>query len=142
MVTSATYTLAMNDNLTELPIFTRTIDFLAWLGPLTNHFPRNHRHTITKRLLDATLDLQETLLDANNERGQIRLDRLKRADWHLSKIRFYMRLIHRWQWISQGQYEHASRMITEIGRLLGGWQRTTNKAVKETPTRPSPQRGR
>ena len=119
----------MNDNTTEPPIFTRIADFLIWLGPLTNHFPKVHRHTVTRRLLDAALDLQETLLDANNERGQIRLDRLKRADWHLSKVRFYIRLVHRWQWINNGQYEHASRMIAEIGRLLGGWQRTTTQSL-------------
>lgn len=24
----------------EMPIFTRTFDFLTWLLPVTNHFPR------------------------------------------------------------------------------------------------------
>jgi hypothetical protein len=27
----------------EMPIFTRTFDFLTWLLPMTNHFPRVHR---------------------------------------------------------------------------------------------------
>lgn len=26
-------------------------------------------------------------------------------------------------WLSDGQYEHVSRMVAEIGRLLGGWMR-------------------
>ena len=52
-----------------MPIFTKTYDFLAWLVPLTNHFPRLHRHTVTRRLLDAALDFQEDLLRANNLRG-------------------------------------------------------------------------
>ncbi|MCA9962112.1 MAG: hypothetical protein KC443_23920 [Anaerolineales bacterium] len=43
----------------EMPIFTRTFDFLAWLLPMTNHFPRAHRHTFTQRLLDAAFDLRE-----------------------------------------------------------------------------------
>lgn len=120
----------MSDNYTEPPIFTRVSDFLAWLVPLSNHFPRAHRHTVTRRLLDAALDLQETLLQANSERGQIRLELLRQADWHLSKVRFYLRLVHRWQWISGGQYEHASRMVAEIGRLLGGWQRVTGQTLQ------------
>ena len=37
----------------EMPIFTRTYDFLTWLLPATNHFPRAHPHTFTRRLLDA-----------------------------------------------------------------------------------------
>jgi hypothetical protein len=42
----------------EMVIFTRTFDFLAWLLPHTNHFPRAHRHSLTQRLLDAALDLR------------------------------------------------------------------------------------
>ena len=34
----------------EMPIFTRTFDLLAWLLPATNHFPRAHRHTVTRQL--------------------------------------------------------------------------------------------
>jgi hypothetical protein len=37
----------------EMVIFTRTFDLLDWLLPRTNHFPRAHRHTFTRRLLDA-----------------------------------------------------------------------------------------
>ncbi|MEW5958462.1 MAG: hypothetical protein AB1801_12100 [Chloroflexota bacterium] len=36
---------------TEMPIFTRTFDFLTWLLPVANHFPRAHRHTFTQRRL-------------------------------------------------------------------------------------------
>jgi hypothetical protein len=37
----------------EMVIFTRTFDFLSWLLPMTNNFPRAHRHTFTQRLLGA-----------------------------------------------------------------------------------------
>jgi hypothetical protein len=30
----------------EMVIFTRTFDFLTWLLPVTNNFPRAHRHTL------------------------------------------------------------------------------------------------
>jgi len=41
----------------DMAIFAKTFDLLTWLLPATNHFPRAHRHTITRRLLDATLRL-------------------------------------------------------------------------------------
>ena len=109
----------------EPPLFTKTFDFLAWLVPAVNHFPRLHRHTITRRLLDAALDFQEAILEANNRRGQARLERLAAADGQLDKVRLYLRLAHHWQWLNLGQYEHASRMVAELGRLLGGWQKIT-----------------
>jgi hypothetical protein len=33
----------------EMPIFTRTFDFLTWLLPATNKFPRAQRHSFTLR---------------------------------------------------------------------------------------------
>jgi len=115
----------MSNVQTELPIFTKAADFLAWLVPLTNHFPRLHRHTVTRRLLDAAFDFQECLLEANSQRGELRRAQLIAADAKLNKVRLYLRLVHRWHWINLGQYEHASRMIAELGRLLGGWHKKT-----------------
>ena len=113
----------------EMPIFTRTFDFLTWLLPATNHFPRAHRFTFTQRLLDAAFDLRERLEEANYRRGAERLERLDRADEALGKIRLYLRLAVRWEWLAAGQYRHAAGMVAEIGRLLGGWRKQTVKAA-------------
>jgi four helix bundle protein len=110
----------------ELPIFVRTYDFLTWLTPMTNHFPRAHRRTVTQRLLDAALNFLERLVEANQLRGSERLAYLRMADAELDKVRFYLRMAHRWQWLSTGQYEHGSRMLAEMGRLLGGWQKVSS----------------
>jgi len=109
----------------ETPIFSRTFDFLTWLLPATNKFPRAHRHTFTRRLLDAAFDLRERLEEANLRQGPARLERLQRADEALTKVRLYLRLAARWGWLSEGQYEHVAAMVVEIGRLLGGWQKVT-----------------
>ncbi len=109
----------------EMPIFTRTFDFLTWLLPATNHFPRAHRFTFTRRLLDAAFDLREHLEEANHRKGAERLARLKEADVALDKVRMYLRLAARWNWLSGGQYKHAAGMVAEIGRLLGGWHKVT-----------------
>ena len=50
-------------------------------------------------------------------------DALAEADAALNVLRLYLRLAHRWHWLSDGQYEHVSRLVAEIGRLLGGWIR-------------------
>jgi hypothetical protein len=106
-------------------IFTRTYDLLRWLLPKSERFPKLYRGTVTQRLMDAALDLQEALLEAEVYRDKIRLRHLRRADVHLNKVRLYLRLIHQWGWLTTGQYEHVSRMTAEIGRLLGGWIRQT-----------------
>jgi len=109
----------------EMPIFTRSFDFLSWLLPATNDFPRAHRHTFTRRLLDAAFDLRERLEEANQRQRKARLERLEKADEALARVRLYLRLAARWSWLSEGQYEHVAKMVAEIGRLLGGWMKAT-----------------
>ena len=111
----------------EMPIFTKTFDFLSWLIPATNNFPRSQRFYTTKRLLDAAFDLREYLEEANIRRGGQRMERLIRADEALARVRIYLRLAVRWNWLSHGQYEHVSAMIVEIGKLLGGWKKVTEE---------------
>lgn len=109
----------------EMVIFTRTYDFVSWLLPLTQNFPRSQRFIVTQRLQNAALNFQELLIEANAERGAGRAEKLRIADTELRKIRLYLRLSQKWDWIRDGQYRHASVMIAELGRLLGGWKKVS-----------------
>ncbi len=80
----------------DMVIFSRTFDLLEWLLPKSERFPRAYRSTVT----------------------------LRNADAALGRLRVYLRLAHRWRWLSDGQYEHVGGMVAEIGRLLGGWLRS------------------
>ena len=107
----------------DLVILTRTFDLLDWLLPKAERFPRVHRGTVTRRMMDAAMDVQELLLEARSARGRERDTALRRADAALDRLRLYLRLAHRWRWLSDGQYRHVSEMVAEVGRLLGGWLR-------------------
>jgi hypothetical protein len=89
-------------------------------------FPRSQRFVVTRRLQDAALDFYERIVEANGSRGRDRMERLREADVALDKVRHYLRLTHRWKWLSMGQYQHASKMVAELGRLLGGWIKQTS----------------
>lgn len=105
----------------QMPIFSKTYDLLVWLLQVTRHFPKMRRHDFTKRLLDAAFDLRERLEEANLRRSAARRDSLKLADEALAKVRLYVRLAAKMQWLSKGQYAHVVPMLSEIGKLLGGW---------------------
>lgn len=109
----------------ESPIFSRTHDFLLWLIPQANKFPRAHRFGLGERVVRLGLDLQETLIAAGLQRGRHREDLLDRADIQLAHIRFHMRLCKDLELISIRQYEHAAALLIEMGRLLGGWKKSS-----------------
>jgi hypothetical protein len=109
----------------DMIVLARVFDLLNWLLPKGERFPRAYRHTVTKRLMDAALDLQDGLFLAQTRAGAARLGVLNDCDAALSRLRLYLRLAHHWHWLNNAQYEHVSRMDVEIGRLLGvfavGW---------------------
>jgi hypothetical protein len=109
----------------EMVILTRTFDLLTWLMPHCERFPKAQRYLVVQRLGDAALNLQEALFHANAQRGEQRLTHLRTADGYLTALRLYLRLAYGWAWLDAGQYEHVSKMIEEIGRLLGGWMKQT-----------------
>lgn len=115
----------------DLVILTRVFDLLEWLIPKGESFPRAYRSTVSHRLLSAALDVSEHLMEAQSQRGASRREHLRKADACLNKLRLYLRLAHRWRWISSSQYEHVSRMVLEIGKLLGGWIRQAEKSDKQ-----------
>jgi four helix bundle protein len=108
----------------EMVIFTRTYDFISWLLPLVEKFPKSQRFVVTARLQNAALDFQELIIEANAHRGASRLEKLQSADAELLKARLYLRLCEKWKWLTPGQFRHASAMVAELGKLLGGWMKT------------------
>ena len=115
----------------DLTILVQTYDLLTWLLPQCERFPKSQRFVVTQRLSGAALDFQEALFEANARSGARRLAYLEAADAHLNKLRLYLRLARHWEWLSSGQYEHVSRMVAHIGRLLGGWIRQTRTAREQ-----------
>ena len=106
----------------QSPIFSKTYDFVAWLIPLTVKFPRQQRFVMAAALQREALRFQELLIEAVHHRRPHEV--LISADAELDKLRTHLRMCRDLSLISSGQYEHAARMLVEVGRLLGGWQKT------------------
>ena len=120
----------------ESPIFVRTHDLLLWLIPQTLKFPREQRFVLARRVQDAALDFQECILEAALGPEDSQLERLAEADVLLAKLRFYLRLCTELELWQRRQYEHVARMVTEVGRLLGGWCKKAKKQALEASETP------
>jgi four helix bundle protein len=106
----------------QSPIFARTYDFVAWLIPLTIKFPRQQRFVLAATLQREALHFQELLIEAAHHKQPASL--LTVADAELDKVRTHLRMSLDLGLVQAGQYEHAARMLTEMGKLLGGWMKT------------------
>jgi hypothetical protein len=106
----------------QSPIFAKTYDFLLWYIPLTLKFPRNQRFLLAERASRMALDFHDIILEAVMEPAR-QPALLLQADRLLTKLRLYTRLSYDLKCINLGKYEHATRRLDEIGRLLGAWQK-------------------
>ena len=107
----------------QSPIFVRTYDLLLWLIPRTTKFRREQRFVLGKAVQETALRFQEALIEAAMAGSRGRQRALAHADVNLTKLRFYLRLCQDLELITLRQYRHVAEMVTEIGRLLGGWRK-------------------
>jgi hypothetical protein len=105
----------------ESPLYVKTFDFLLWLIPRVQKFPKAHRFVLSERIQRLALDFQDSLVAAGKAQGAARLERLQQADLQLAQLRVWIRLARDLQALSVRRYEHAARLVSEIGRLLGAW---------------------
>jgi hypothetical protein len=112
----------------QSPIFAKTYDLLVWLIPATTRFPREHRFVMARAVQETALQFQECLIDAGLAQGRAQQRALARADVDLTKLRFYLRLCRDLKLITPRQYQHVAEMVTEVGRLLGGWRQSIQMA--------------
>ena len=103
----------------ELRALTAWMEFLEWLLPTTQKFPKSVRFTLTTRIDNLALDVAMMLTEAQYTRHPD--NHLKQANLLLTKLRILLRLAHTLAFLPHKQYEHASRKIDEVGRMLGAW---------------------
>jgi hypothetical protein len=115
----------------EMIIQVRVFDMLNWLVPKVERFPRLYRHTVCSRLIGHALDLHEVLVQARYKTGPGRVRDLQAGDMALKQLVQYLRMAHHWQWLNDGQYQHISQMVVEIGKLLGAWLKHSKASVEK-----------
>lgn len=97
----------------------KTYQFLLWLVPAIEKFPRSHKFTLGDRIQTTALDFQEALITATYSKKS--LQHLFDANLQLEKLRLLLRLSLDLKMLDHRGYEFAARAIDEIGRLVGGW---------------------
>jgi hypothetical protein len=105
----------------ESPLFVRTYDFLLWLIPQAQKFPRAYRFTLAERIQRLALDFYDSLVAAGKSKNGTRREMLSEADIQLEQLRVWLRYARDQKLITLNQYEHSIRQLREVGNLLGAW---------------------
>jgi hypothetical protein len=99
----------------------KAYDFVLWLVPKVENFPRSFRFTVGDRLTVTGLDLLMLLVEAAYSATKERL--LEEANRKINGIRYLLRLSKDLRLLTVDSYGFAAESVEEIGRMVGGWRK-------------------
>lgn len=103
----------------ELSVVQKTYDAIKWYVPIINRLPKIHKFTLGDKMINKLYELLEDLIQAKY--ASKKLDRLQIINNQLDIIRYQTRLLLDFELISLKRYEHANKLINEIGVEIGNW---------------------
>ena len=115
----------------EISIIHKSYKFYLLLHSYTSLFEKKDRYTVGQKCESLTLEFLELLFEANSERAQHKLFLLKKLDTKLKIIKTMIRVCFDVRALDQGKYIRLEEALQEIGKMLGGWIKSTQK---ENPT--------
>jgi len=106
------------------PVVDKIYDFILWVIPKLEKFPRSQKFLLADRIENMSLDILEFLIEANY--SQKRAELLERVNLKIDKLRFLMRIAQDIKCIDLRAFEYQARAVDEIGRMVGGWRKAAS----------------
>lgn len=118
----------MNKPNEEIKALVKIYDFIKWIIPVLEKFPRTQKFLLADRIEVLLLDILELVIEAVYTKERMPI--LKKANIILEKARYLIRLSFDMKYINNRKYEYCINLLLEIGREIGGWIKyTQNKNV-------------
>lgn len=116
----------MNNDL-DIPIFKKSYDLYKTFYGYRTDVSKQDRYTIWQRSENTILDVLESILLASQSSKAEKLPFLESASVKLNLLRVLIRLTKDVKAIDNKRYVALETNIDEIGRMLGGWIRSTKE---------------
>lgn len=88
--------------------------------------PRKDRYALGQKCEVAILEVLELIIVASNLPKQEKLPVLKKASMRLDIVRVFLKLTRDIKAIENKKYQLLESKTEEIGRMLGGWIKTSS----------------
>ena len=111
----------------DIPIFKKAYELYKTFHGYRKTVPKQDRFTIFERGEELVLDVLENILLASSQQKKEKASTLERASLKLNMLRIFIRLMKDVKTIDSKKYVNLEAMVDEIGRMLGGWIRSTKQ---------------
>ena len=107
----------------ELSIYQKYYDLMLYSLPIIGRFPKDQRFILGQQIENQMIEIAKMIVHANKLRQK--KGKLYEIDIELEKLRFLIRLSKDLRIMTVSKYGHHCERLDEVGRLLGGWLKTT-----------------
>ena len=109
----------------DIPIFKKTYELYKEFYSLRNFVPRQDRYAIWQKCGNIILGILENILLASQLSKAEKLPALEKSSLKLNFLRVFFRLCKEIKVLDNKKYILLEEDIDEIGRMLGGWIKST-----------------
>lgn len=106
-------------------MFKITYDELKTLHILRKKFSKSERYSLGEQLEQSLLNILLEIIAAGNARHEWKIAAIDRALVHLEQTKILLRLASDCEQITANTYITRSDAYQKIGRMLGGWRKST-----------------
>lgn len=111
----------------DIPIFKKAYELYRQFHAVRNKAPKQDRYTIFLKCENIILEVVEGILEASELSKNDKLPILKKTSLKLNLLRMFVRLMKDVKSIDLKIYASIEADIDEIGRMLGGWIKSTKE---------------
>lgn len=115
----------MNDN--DVPILRKIHELYKTFHEYRTLVSKSERFSIFERSENILIDILEYVLEASYVAKDRKMVLLEKASVKLNIFRFFVRLMKESKTLDVKKYTLLQSIIDEIGRMLGGWIRSTER---------------
>lgn len=109
----------------ELTIQQKTYDMIQYGYTALRQFPKSEKFGMAADIKNSMHKILELIIVANKK--YYKKTTLQELDVEVAKLKVFIRLAKDMQFLPLKKYEIWSKLIVEIGKMVGGWIKSSDK---------------
>jgi hypothetical protein len=116
------------EKITDLLIRQRVEDMIDYGYIALRQFPKSERHVLSAEIRQCMWSILRCVITCNLARDKRAA--LLQLDVELNVLRSFLRRAMQYEFLQFKKYEHWSKLNDEIGRMIGGWIKSSSQASR------------
>jgi hypothetical protein len=110
----------------DIPIIKNLYELYKIFYNYSSLFPKKDKYTLGAKCEKYIILTLELLLEASYTYKDEKLELIKKANAKFDTLKLFIRLLKDLNIIDNKKYFHLQEKIQEIGKMIGGWQKSLN----------------